>query len=78
MDQILSEMLKALDDVGLLLLTSLLDVAWKTRPMPVESLTELVVAMVKMGDQKMPSQYCEITHLSLHGKVYCRVLEGRL
>ena len=78
MDEIRPEMLKALDNVGLLWLTRLYNVAWGSGTVPMEWQTGVVVPIFKKGDRRVCSNYRGITLLSLPGKVYSRVLERRL
>ncbi|XP_054862758.1 golgi transport 1Ba isoform X1 [Amphiprion ocellaris] len=77
-DEIRPEMLKALDIVGLSWLTCLYRVAWASGTVPVEWQTGVVVPIFKKGDRRVCSNYRGITLLSLPGKVYSRVLEGRV
>ncbi len=78
MDEIGPRMLKALDIVGLSWLTHLFSVVWRSRTVPVEWQTGLVVPIYKKGDRRVCSNYWAITLLSLTGEVYSRVLERRL
>ncbi len=50
MDEICPEMLKALDVVGLSLLTHLFSVTWRSAPVPVEWQTAVMVPIFKKGD----------------------------
>ena len=77
-DEIRPEMLKALDNVGLLWLTRLYNVAWGSGTVPMAWQTGVVVPIFKKGDRRVCSNYRGITLLSLPGKVYSRVLERRL
>ncbi len=74
MDEIHSEILKALDIVGLSWLTCLFSVMRRSGTVPVEWQTGVVVQIIKKGDWN----YRGITLLGLSGKVYSRVLERRL
>uniref|UniRef100_A0A8C2ZPF1 Reverse transcriptase domain-containing protein n=1 Tax=Cyclopterus lumpus TaxID=8103 RepID=A0A8C2ZPF1_CYCLU len=77
-DEILPEMLKALDIVGLSWLTRLFSVAWGSGTVPMDWQTGVVVPIFKKGDRRVCSNYRGITLLSLPGKAYARVLERRL
>ena len=77
-DEIRSEMLKALDIVGLSWLTRLFNVAWGSGTVPVAWQTGVVVPIFKKGHRRVCSNYRGITLVSLSGKVYSRVLERRL
>jgi len=76
-DEIRPEMLKALDIVGLSLLTCLFSVVWRSGTVSVEWQTRLVVPMYKKGDRRVRSNYQGIILLSFPGKVYSSVLERR-
>jgi len=74
-DEIVPEMLKALDIVGL---TRLVNVMWRLGTVPVEWQTGVVGPIFKKGDRRVCSKYRGITLLSLPRKVYSKVLEWRL
>lgn len=73
MDEIHPEMVKALDIVVLVLI-----VAWRWVTVAVDWHTGVVVFIFKTGDRRVRSNYWAITLLSLSGKGYTEVLEGRL
>ena len=64
-DEICPEMLKALDNVGLLWLTRLYNVAWGSGTVPMQWQIGVVVPIFKKGDQRVCSNYLGIALLSL-------------
>jgi hypothetical protein len=77
-DEIRPEMLKVLVADGLCWLTRVIQVAWRTGKTPLDWRTGVVVPLFKKGDQRDCSNYRGITLLSIPGKVYSRVLYGRI
>lgn len=77
-DEIRPEYLKSLDVAGLSWLTRLCNIAWRLRTVPLDWQTGVVIPLFKKGDRRVCSNYRGITLLSLPGKVYARVLEGRI
>jgi hypothetical protein len=77
-DEIRPEMLKVLVADGLCWLTRVIQVAWKTGKTPLDWRTGVVVPLFKKGDQRECSNYRGITLLSIPGKVYSKVLYGRI
>ncbi|XDV31040.1 hypothetical protein PO909_033817 [Leuciscus waleckii] len=77
-DVIRPEYLKSLDVVGLSWLTRLCSIAWQSGTVPLGWQTGVVVPLFKKGDRRVCSNYRGITLISLHGKVYARVLERRI
>ena len=77
-DEIRPEYLKSLDVVGLSWLTRLCSIAWQLGTVPLDWQTGVVVPLFKKGDRRVCSNYQGITLPSLPGKVYSRVLEGRI
>jgi exonuclease III len=76
-DEIRPEMLKAMGATGMVWLTRVCRVAWRSGRAPADWRTGVVVPIFKKGDQKDCSNYRGISLLSLPGKVYARVLERR-
>lgn len=77
-DGICPEILKALNIVGLSCLTHLCSVTRKSRKVPAEWRSGVVVPIFKKGDRRVCSNRRGVTLLSPLGKVYSRVLEWRL
>ncbi|CAF3293547.1 unnamed protein product [Rotaria sp. Silwood2] len=76
-DEIRSEMLKALNNGGIRWLTRICAVVWKTGEAPADWQTGIVIPIFEKGDQRECSNYRGITLLSLPGKVFARIIERR-
>jgi exonuclease III len=76
-DEIRSEMLKAMDRNGCEWLTRVINVAWLTGKAPKDWQQGIVIPLFKKGDHRECSNYRGITLLSQAGKVYAKVLEMR-
>lgn len=76
-DEIHLEMLKGLDIVGLSQLTDHFDVAWRSRTVPLDCLTGVVVHIFKKGDHRVCSNYQGVTQLSFPEKACASELETR-
>jgi exonuclease III len=76
-DEIRPEMLKALGPEGVQWLTRVIQVAWNSGKAPGDWQTGVVIPIFKKGDRKECTNYRGISLLSLPGKVYAKVLEGR-
>lgn len=74
-DEFCPEKLKALDEVGLLWLTHLSNIAWESGTVPVIGRQVWWFPFFKKGDRRVCSNYRGITLLSLPGKAYARVPE---
>ncbi len=58
-------------------MTHLLNIAWKSRAVPKKWQTKVMVPLFRKWDQSLCVNYRGTTLLSLPGKVYSKVLEGR-
>ena len=76
-DEIRSEMLKAMGSEGCEWLTRIINVAWKTGKAPKDWQQGIVVPLFKKGDHRECSNYRGITLLSQAGKVYAKIVEKK-
>ena len=76
-DEIRPEMLKALNREGILWLTRVCQVAWRSGKAPRDWQSGVLIPVHKKGDRRDCNNYRGISLLSLLGKVYAKCLERR-
>ena len=77
-DDIAPEMLRYMGAEGHDLLYKVLCNAWRTKKIPKEWETAVIVPVFKKGDNRECGNHRGISLLSIAGKVYSRILEKRL
>jgi hypothetical protein len=78
LDEIRSEMIKALEEVGVEWLFILFNKMWDEKRVPDDFLQLVLVPIPKKGDLKKCANYRGISLISIIAKCYARILEAKL